>query len=54
MRLNCFWQPKINAILKSKDLFSMDFASLFGKFQESKIEVNILVERKKKGDKKKK
>jgi len=37
------WQPKVTAILESKDLTSMTVASLFGKLREHEIEIQRLV-----------
>jgi len=37
------WQPKVTAILESKDLTSMTIASLFGKLREHELEMNRLV-----------
>ena len=36
------WQPKVTAILESKDLTSMSVASLFGKLREHELEINRL------------
>jgi len=37
------WQPKVTAILKSKDLTSMTATSLFGKLREHELEMNRMV-----------
>jgi len=37
------WQPKVTAILESKDLTSMTMASCFGKLREHEIEIQRLV-----------
>jgi len=37
------WQPKVTAILESKDLTSMTTASLFDKLREHELEMNRLV-----------
>ncbi|KAF1885879.1 hypothetical protein Lal_00032243 [Lupinus albus] len=33
------WQPKVTAIMESKDLYSMALATLFGKLQEHEMEL---------------
>ena len=38
------WQPKVTAIAESKNLDSMDLATLFGKLQEHELELNRLLE----------
>jgi len=42
--LNRTWQPKVIAILESKDLTSMNIATLFGKLREHELELGILKE----------
>jgi hypothetical protein len=51
--LNRSWQPKVTAISESRDLASMDLATLFGKLQEHELELNRLIESEE-GEKKKK
>ncbi|PNX77635.1 receptor-like protein kinase [Trifolium pratense] len=51
--LNQSWQPKVTAISESRDLTSMDLATLFGKLQEHEIQLNRLKESEE-GEKKKK
>ncbi|KAF1888334.1 hypothetical protein Lal_00015476 [Lupinus albus] len=36
------WQPKVTAIVESKDLDSMPLATLFGKLQEHEMELGRL------------
>ncbi|KAF1885915.1 hypothetical protein Lal_00032247, partial [Lupinus albus] len=36
------WQPKVTAIMESKDLYSMALATLFGKLQEHEMELGRL------------
>ncbi|CAJ2652972.1 unnamed protein product [Trifolium pratense] len=51
--LNRSWQPKVTAISESRDLASMDLATLFGKLQEHEMQLNRLIENEE-GEKKKK
>lgn len=51
--LNYSWQPKASEIYESKDLFSIDLVTLFGKLQEHEINLKRLAKNEE-GDKKKK
>jgi len=42
--LNRTWQPKVTAISKSRDLTSMNIATLFGKLREHELELGRLKE----------
>jgi len=42
--LNKTWQPKVTAISESRDLTSMNIATLFGKLREHELELGILKE----------
>ncbi|RDX88871.1 hypothetical protein CR513_29480, partial [Mucuna pruriens] len=44
--LNGTWQPKVTAIIESKDLSPMNLTSLFRKLQEHELELNKLPESK--------
>jgi len=42
--LNRAWQPKVTAIIESRDLTTLSTAALFGKLREHEIEMNRLKE----------
>lgn len=50
--LNRIWKPKVTIIFEYRDLSFMDLTTLFGKLQEHKMELKMLVDNVE-GDKKK-
>jgi len=42
--LNRTWQPKVTAISESRDLTSMNIATLFGKLREHELELGRIKE----------